>query len=114
MESYVNKIMSRSNRSALAMLRCGVAPIRVETGRYEGLNLEDRICPLCDSTEIEDELHFLIKCPVYEDLKIQLYREAVLVNPLFNDLNDTDKLCFLLSNNDIVHFSRCRWIFLYN
>jgi hypothetical protein len=38
---------------------CGVAPIRIETGRYERLNVTDRICKICDNhdNEIEDEKH---------------------------------------------------------
>ena len=32
---------------AFAKFRCGVAPIRNETGRYEGLDLNSRTCPLC-------------------------------------------------------------------
>ena len=34
-EKYLQLNMSSSNRSALAKFRCGVAPIRLETGRYE-------------------------------------------------------------------------------
>ena len=44
-EPYVTMIMSRSNRSALARFRCGVAPIRIETGRYE-IN----VVPACERT----------------------------------------------------------------
>ena len=36
-EFHMENIMTRSHRSALAKFRCGVAPIRLETGRYEKL-----------------------------------------------------------------------------
>jgi hypothetical protein len=36
-EEYVKSRMSKNQRSALAKLRCGVAPIRLETGRYENI-----------------------------------------------------------------------------
>ena len=39
-ETYVSSILSRRHRSAYAKFRCGVAPIRLETGRYERLNVE--------------------------------------------------------------------------
>ncbi|WAR30335.1 hypothetical protein MAR_032877 [Mya arenaria] len=44
--------------SALAKFRSGVAPIRLETGRYERLDndVNDRICPFCN-VDIEDEMH---------------------------------------------------------
>ena len=49
-------VMPKCYRSALAKFRCSVAPIRVETGRYEPLPLGKRMCPLCNGG-IEKELH---------------------------------------------------------
>ena len=43
------------HRSALAKFCCGVAPIRLETGRYERLAVNNRICPLCNR-EVENEV----------------------------------------------------------
>jgi hypothetical protein len=43
-ELYVKNYMPRGNRSAYAQFRCGVAPLRLETGRYEQLVLEQRVC----------------------------------------------------------------------
>ena len=41
-EDYVqSSYISRGNRSALAKFRTGVAPLRVETGRYEALQLDN-------------------------------------------------------------------------
>ena len=49
-EAYVKEILSRKQRSAMAKIRSGTAPIRLETGRYERplLPPEERICQLCD------------------------------------------------------------------
>ena len=45
-EFYVKNIMIRSHRSALAKFRSGVAPIRIETGRYQKLPVNElRLCP---------------------------------------------------------------------
>lgn len=38
-EPYIVNVMSYSYRSALAKFRCGIAPIRLETGRYERLSV---------------------------------------------------------------------------
>ena len=40
-EHYCKMLMSFTHRSALAKFRCGVAPIRLETGRYEAATLGD-------------------------------------------------------------------------
>ena len=51
-EAYLKSILNFKHRSAIAKFRCGVAPIRLETGRYEHLNVDERICPIC-KTEVE-------------------------------------------------------------
>ena len=33
-DSYVENVNNRQHRSALAKFRCGVAPLRIETGRH--------------------------------------------------------------------------------
>ena len=45
-ESYITENLPVQHRSALAKFRCGVAPIRIETGRYERLALNERLCLL--------------------------------------------------------------------
>ena len=67
-ETYVKCLMPRAHRRALSKFRCGVAPIRVETGRYERLPVPERICFLC-KTCVEDELHVLLICPLYSELR---------------------------------------------
>ena len=59
-------ILGKKQRSAIRKCRCGTAPIRLETGRYEGLPVHDRVCPYCLDV-IEDEYHVLCECPLYDD-----------------------------------------------
>ena len=49
----------KAHKSAFAKFRCGTAPLRLETGRYENIPEQLRICPLC-KTKPETEEHFLI------------------------------------------------------
>ncbi len=44
-------------------MRCVVAPICLETGRYEGLTEQERIFPVYDMDEIESEIHIMIFLP---------------------------------------------------
>ena len=45
-------------RRMLAMLGGGTAALRIETGRWNGLKREERICRQYTMGEIEDEEHF--------------------------------------------------------
>ena len=54
--------LDRHNRSLVAKIKSGILPLRLETGRYNGVNREDRTCQVCDKPEVEDEVHFLFRC----------------------------------------------------
>ena len=71
MEEYVCAI-PRFQRSYLSKLRCGSAPLNIETGRFSNIPLDQRYCILCDSQAIENEIHFTIECPFYDDLRHEL------------------------------------------
>ena len=45
-EKYFKIIMPPKHRYALAKFRCGVAPLKLDIGRYENIQLQDRKCPL--------------------------------------------------------------------
>ena len=100
-EAYVTAILPIKHRAAFAKFRCGVAPIRLETGRYERLALNQRICPIC-KTGIEDEKHVILYCPRYEDIRKDLFAKAENVNDQFLRLSDDNKLSFIFSNTEIV------------
>ena len=51
-EPYLEMPISRKERKALAQVRCGVAPLRLETGGWEKRNniqvpWEERVCLNC-------------------------------------------------------------------
>lgn len=79
-EKYINIIDDRFLRKYLSMVRLSCHPLKVETGRYKKIPKHLRICDFCDSHEVEDEYHTLIKCKLYENLR----------NQFFSDLTATD------------------------
>ena len=56
----------------------GVAPIRIETGRNERLSVSARICFYCKSY-VEDELHVLINCPLYDEPRSNFYQRLQVI-----------------------------------
>ena len=54
-EKYCEMNLTRSQRSLLGKLRLGALPIRVETGRYNLLERNQRLCMVCNKGNIEDE-----------------------------------------------------------
>ena len=76
-ESYCKMIMPLP-----LLLRCRVAPLRIETGRFENKPLEERKCPFCDN--VESEQHVLLDCCMYDDLRADLFYSASNIASCFN------------------------------
>ena len=99
-EAYVKCILGRQQRSALARFRCGTAAIRIETGRYEGLPENERICPVCENV-VEDEYHVLCQCPLYTDLREDYYEFLIAeMDVNVHNLSKEEKLSLILSNTE--------------
>ena len=58
-ENYLSLIQGRVKRSLLALLRLGTLPLEIEVGRYRGIPLEERLCQICKTGDIESECHFI-------------------------------------------------------
>ena len=59
-EPYVYSYMSRSERSLLAQLRIAVLPLKIETGRYNNIKVEDSICNLCDLDIVKTKITLFV------------------------------------------------------
>ena len=98
-EKYLLLNLHRLQRRTLAMLRIGVLPLEIETGRYAKPKtpLSERLCGLCNIDTIEDERHFLLHCPLYDDQRDALFRCAINVNRHFVSLSNEGKFVFLMT-----------------
>ena len=111
LEPYVYKVQSRSHRSILAQLRCGILPLKVETGRFTQIPLDYRLCVFCECNVVEDESHFLFHCSLYDDIRIRFIENYVIpFYPYFENLNLEQKLNLLMSKDLVKRTSE----FVYN
>ena len=61
-----------------AKFRLGMFPINVELGRYKIIPREQRIRPVCDLDQVEDELHVLFYCTAHNK-EIYLIKLTLLI-----------------------------------
>ena len=73
-EKYL-EIRDRYGAPELTKIRGGSNRLRIETGRWTQIPKEERFCEICLNGEVEDETHFMLFCPVYQDLRDNLWRE---------------------------------------
>ncbi len=100
-ESYIKVILPEGHRISLAKFRCGVALIRIETGRYENVN-KNTLWLLCNDNAIENEEHVILNCIAYNDIRTDLFTSARSIHPNLDNLTDDDKLSLILADADIV------------
>lgn len=100
-EYYVKTCVSKSSRSFIAQLRSGVLPLKIEVGRFSQKKIEERICDICKSG-VEDELHFVFKCPEYQNLRAEFYNH-VSRSCNIDDMPDCDKLKYFMKDQNILH-----------
>ena len=93
-EVYIKMNLDKNERSLLAQLRLGILPLHIETGRYNQTAVEDRLCNICNSNEVEDEAHFLFNCSAYTHNRSLLFETLPQVTT--ETISFEDKLKLLL------------------
>ena len=95
-ESYVANERYVGVRRVPAGLRAGCLPLGVETGRYTGIPYYQH--RLRDLGEVEDQHHFLIICPTFNDQRLQLFNFCYFLSQTFFELPMASKTHFILNN----------------
>ena len=92
-------------RWVVGSLRAGCLPLAVETGRYRSpkVPLVDRVCTLCDTGCVEDEIHFITTCRALHNERYNLfcrlarvYSKLLLLNNYEKTLCPQTQMCALL------------------
>ena len=73
-EKYLETIKINKYRIALSKFRLSSHKLRIESGRHEGIGINERICTQCNMHVIEDEFHFLLVCPKYYNFRTQFLK----------------------------------------
>ena len=106
-EAYLRKPLPYKVRKCFSNLRCGTAPLRIETGRYENprIDASERYCNVCRTNTVEDEIHFLLICPVYNLERQKLFSIITSIYSDFNLMSTDEKFVFLMSDDNICRFT---------
>ena len=108
-ENYVIYCTQRRRRSLFAQFRLGILPLHLETGWFKNKKVEERICQICTSQDVENEEHFVCVCNTYSQLCYTLYLK--LDNAEFHLLSNEQKLVYLVKYNwkDLSIFIEKAW-----
>ena len=72
LQPYLKLPLKKNERTNLTRIRISSHNLAIETGRYHNppIPRDQRFCFSCQ-TEIEDEEHFILYCPVYRDIRLK-------------------------------------------
>jgi hypothetical protein len=106
-ENYLDQVSIRQHRVALTRLRVSAHQLNIERGRYSKpiTPREKRFCAFCvkqSNLVVEDELHFLLVCPEYADMRCELYNCVDKTCQYFSTMSDVNRLLFLLTAENAV------------
>ena len=74
LEKYLKVVSENKYKVALSRFRTSSHDLRIETGRYDNIPQEQRLCNSCNMAKVEDEFHFLLVCPKYRDLRCKYFK----------------------------------------
>ena len=83
--------LPRSSYLSLCKFRTGNHKLPIETGRWENIPLNERMCILCN-LDVGDEFHYLFKCPYFTEERVRYLKPYFYTRPnmiKFNTLLST-------------------------
>ena len=95
-EKYLTQISNINHRIAMTKIRLSNHKLSIETGRHQKIDRLKRICPFCPRY-IENEEHFMIKCPIYNETRDRLLPQSIIKNCYSSD---EIKLTQILGNSN--------------
>ena len=87
-----------SLRQQVAKFRCSDHNLMIQVGRHKNIALENRTCTKCSANYIEDEVHLLIDCSAYQNLRRQYLSHEIM--QMINNLKDKNEAFKVININE--------------
>ena len=88
-EDYLVEVHDFDTRRAVTQLRISAHRLPVEQGRHKGVPRDQRLCKLCTSSEVGNEIHYLSKCthPRFAHTRSLFIEKLYRINPFFSSFD---------------------------
>ena len=81
MQFYLRKPIENKYKKSISRIRMSSHKLNIESGRYNNIARVNRVCTLCNHRDVEDEFHFILKCPFYADLRTKYIKQYYFRRP---------------------------------
>ena len=82
MQYYLCKPINTKYQKYITRYRISAHNLNIEQGRYGNIIRNSRVCTLCDKYDIEDEYHFILQCPFYDDFRALYIKKYYYKKPI--------------------------------
>ena len=74
----------------------------IEQGRYQIVHLprEHRLCPLCNSNQVEDEIHFFFQCNKYSVQRKAFINQINRIIPDFDKKSSPESIKLIMNSKE--------------
>ena len=81
LQYYLIKPIKPLYKKYIARVRTSSHDLNVERGRYDNIERRNRLCACCELNDVEDEFHFVLKCPKFHSLRIKYIKPFYFQKP---------------------------------
>ena len=102
-EDYLDiQDISLKHRKLFCSFRISCHDLEIERGRYCSPHKEpeDRICKICN-IQTETEEHFMLFCPKYRKLRLQLIRDISEIDPNIYNIPHSSRFIYMMNNRNV-------------
>ncbi len=105
---YALSFMNRKHRFYLAQYQCEILfwSIEIETGRWQNKPLEEIICKIYESGELENIFHFIFSCTLSNNIRAKCLQNIGNIIPNIRELNEVSQIKTFMSMNFDCRFAK--------
>ncbi|KAK6178526.1 hypothetical protein SNE40_013301 [Patella caerulea] len=81
LQYYLAKSIPYRYANCISKIRLSAHNLFIETGRYNSVAKNKRLCKFCDNDDVEDEYHFVLICKKYKDIRCKYIKPYYRINP---------------------------------
>ena len=97
----INYFATKKKRSLTSKLRLGTLDLEIEINRKHKIPREERFCKLCETGEVENEVHFILNCPILSQCREPFLNMLTLKNKHFPQFSPDAKIKYLYFNESL-------------
>ncbi len=99
-ETYLTNIHNTKHRKSTTQLRISAHTLHIESQRGADRTPNERICTLCTGQHMEDEYHFLMQCPIYQNHRSTLLSICAENCTNFTQLSHKQQFLWIMTNDN--------------